>query len=139
MSQLAFFFYFFCNDTAPTEIYTLSLHDALPISRPHARARARMPAAHAGRRHPDPAEPVRDRKSTRLNSSHTIISHAAFCLKTERLHPDPARRGGEVRRRGPGLCAALRRAGDDLDLSQFFLRRRPPPDAAGPRFRPDAQ
>src|SRR3712207_7614794 len=90
---------FFFNDTATTEIYTLSLHDALPISRrrllrlpggvprlaraaPRVRARAvgrvlqeghRPPVAHlAGVRG--------DRKSTRLNSSHANISYAVFCL-----------------------------------------------------------
>src|ERR1039457_264865 len=68
---------FFFNDTATTEIYTLSLHDALPIWSPgccrhrttHARSWAAIfPAA-------------RDRKSTRLNSSHLVISYAVFCLK----------------------------------------------------------
>src|SRR5258708_30593702 len=74
------FFFFFFNDTATTEIYTLSLHDALPISCGAAarwpwwasRARARRP-----RRWPD-------RKSTRLNSSHQIISYAVFCLKKKK-------------------------------------------------------
>src|SRR2546426_10984347 len=71
---------FFFNDTATTEIYTLSLHDALPISgvssaggmagsRPRIN-RCRRPLAH-----------TRDRKSTRLNSSHLVISYAVFCLK----------------------------------------------------------
>src|SRR2546429_6444440 len=98
---------FFFNDTATTEIYTLSLHDALPISfflqrgaardrrlRPH-RDLAR-PDAHAARaaqarggREGDPRRrnqdrprrrDSRDRKSTRLNSSHGYISHAVFCL-----------------------------------------------------------
>src|SRR5471030_3369661 len=71
-----FFFFFFFNDTATTEIYTLSLHDALPISpappppclpRPMTRAHARQ-----------------DRKSTRLNSSHLGISYAVFCLKKKK-------------------------------------------------------
>src|SRR5258708_24956299 len=68
---------FFFNDTATTEIYTLSLHDALPISR---RARhgdgGRGGAVAQGARRRG-----RDRKSTRLNSSHQIISYAVFCLK----------------------------------------------------------
>src|SRR5256885_14692422 len=69
--------FFFFNDTATTEIYTLSLHDALPISagtRPGLCRRAQG-GAHApdGRR--------ADRKSTRLNSSHLVISYAVFCLK----------------------------------------------------------
>src|SRR5438132_4110078 len=68
---------FFFNDTATTEIYTLSLHDALPIS---TRSEA------AGRNHPPwgsarSSAGCRDRKSTRLNSSHTVISYAVFCLK----------------------------------------------------------
>src|SRR5215216_7798674 len=69
-----FVVFFFFNDTATTEIYTLSLHDALPISL-------------TGRDPLEPAPPAcsrsgqRDRKSTRLNSSHQIISYAVFCLK----------------------------------------------------------
>src|SRR5438132_4054926 len=70
---------FFFTATATTEIYTLSLHDALPISPP--RAGATRPAAPrrspAGERHGRRG----DRKSTRLNSSHTVISYAVFCLK----------------------------------------------------------
>src|SRR3712207_8345677 len=77
---------FFFNDTATTEIYTLSLHDALPIwrSAPAHRAPlareglARRPDRGARRRRLDPQ---RDRKSTRLNSSHANISYAVFCLK----------------------------------------------------------
>src|SRR5215211_9076693 len=73
------FFFFFFNDTATTEIYTLSLHDALPIS---SRSCASSPgsAAHPGR----PTACCRDRKSTRLNSSHTVISYAVFCLKKKK-------------------------------------------------------
>src|SRR3712207_8768657 len=100
----------FFNDTATTEIYTLSLHDALPISRclpvrlPYRlltrehRAQLRAPAhflgprLEPGRNEPAPGAlvddvdgvvtPVRaDRKSTRLNSSHANISYAVFCLK----------------------------------------------------------
>src|SRR5690348_17578127 len=69
---------FFFNAPAPTEIYTLSLHDALPISRIRLRAGAR-----GGRRGADrPRRRARvDRKSTRLNSSHPSISYAVFCLK----------------------------------------------------------
>src|SRR5258707_10364121 len=66
---------FFFNDTATTEIYTLSLHDALPISGSPAPAPARPPAPSSP--HPGAAH----RKSTRLNSSHANISHAVFCLK----------------------------------------------------------
>src|SRR5215216_7754380 len=73
-------FFFFFNDTATTEIYTLSLHDALPISQRRCRLR-RAPSLQLrrGRRLKRPS--VRDRKSTRLNSSHQIISYAVFCLK----------------------------------------------------------
>src|SRR5438552_18893054 len=78
-------FFFFFNDTATTEIYTLSLHDALPI------------CPRAARGDPGPGQrrqggvllppwrfPVSDRKSTRLNSSHQIISYAVFCLKKKK-------------------------------------------------------
>src|SRR2546428_7556939 len=75
------FFFFFFNDTATTEIYTLSLHDALPISdhaRPHGLVlRDVAPALPRGRRRAD-------RKSTRLNSSHDQISYAVFCLKKKK-------------------------------------------------------
>src|ERR1039457_7479154 len=74
VSMILFFFFF--NDTATTEIYTLSLHDALPIYH-----RRRPPTRHcrAGRR-----RPAGDRKSTRLNSSHLVISCAVFCLKKKK-------------------------------------------------------
>src|SRR2546430_4997071 len=80
-------FFFFFNDTATTEIYTLSLHDALPIS--------------AARRNPSDllnehechskvakgsGKLYRDRKSTRLNSSHSQISYAVFCLKKKKIY-----------------------------------------------------
>src|SRR5580700_10045057 len=72
--------FFFFNDTAPTEIYTLSLHDALPICR-----RDRRFGHAGGRRHHDSGRPPRrDRKSTRLNSSHVEISYAVFCLKKKK-------------------------------------------------------
>src|SRR2546422_9751620 len=87
-------YFFFFNDTATTEIYTLSLHDALPIShvcralRPHRAAvlpRARSTLPLSERRAPRGSRPSalrsRDRKSTRLNSSHGYISYAVFCLK----------------------------------------------------------
>src|SRR3712207_7589193 len=90
---------FFFNDTATTEIYTLSLHDALPIFR-CAAAGPRFPPASGARppgrtpngrspaiRPPPPsADPVlQDRKSTRLNSSHANISYAVFCLKKKQI------------------------------------------------------
>src|SRR5688572_32118911 len=70
-------FFFFFNDTATTEIYTLSLHDALPICPPNPSPPDPSPA---NRRSPH-RSPSRDRKSTRLNSSHSQISYAVFCLK----------------------------------------------------------
>src|SRR2546422_5220961 len=93
--------FFFFNDTATTEIYTLSLHDALPIlaggesgrSRPTAgegrRDRTGSAAARSSRRTaPGPRRGSgegRDRKSTRLNSSHGYISYAVFCLKKKKI------------------------------------------------------
>src|SRR5258708_31420875 len=75
--------FFFFNDTATTEIYTLSLHDALPISRTISLTFPRPPSRKS--RHKDSlALEVRDRKSTRLNSSHQIISYAVFCLKKKK-------------------------------------------------------
>src|SRR2546429_9450792 len=87
------YFFFFFNDTATTEIYTLSLHDALPILRRWAcpllipvcpilsvwhfiSMEARLTAT--------PNVVQRDRKSTRLNSSHGYISYAVFCLKKKK-------------------------------------------------------
>src|SRR6266508_732483 len=72
---------FFFNDTATTDIYTLSLHDALPIpAGPLPRRCPRLPAQLV--RPPRQTTPDhRDRKSTRLNSSHVAISYAVFCLK----------------------------------------------------------
>src|SRR2546421_2666266 len=89
-------FFFFFNDTATTEIYTLSLHDALPISRSAvggvnrgydagvsaiemANLMKRLPGLSKHR----PSR-KRDRKSTRLNSSHDQISYAVFCLKKKK-------------------------------------------------------
>src|SRR5579883_2363580 len=80
------FFFFFFNDTATTEIYTLSLHDALPIS-----ASPRAAAACACGRWRS-IRPGADRKSTRLNSSHVKSSYAVFCLKKKQKSPGcPAR------------------------------------------------
>src|SRR2546422_199400 len=82
--------FFFFNDTATTEIYTLSLHDALPISDPAAARRRSRPATAAWvGRDGAGARPARgpDRKSTRLNSSHGYISYAVFCLKKKRKVP----------------------------------------------------
>src|SRR5690349_23084938 len=94
--------FFFFNATAPTEIYTLSLHDALPISyQPGAaicregeegsemyiiqKGKVRVSKRFAGKTHVvsvlEKGDFFGDRKSTRLNSSHVEISYAVFCLK----------------------------------------------------------
>src|SRR5256885_16572859 len=86
------FFFFFFNDTATTEIYTLSLHDALPISAraavsavPRFRGRAARPHGEELRsRRVEIRRDGADRKSTRLNSSHLVISYAVFCLKKKK-------------------------------------------------------
>src|SRR5207302_11146558 len=89
------FFFFFFNHTPPTDTYTLSLHDALPICPPGYRPQFGLGLAHRlrvadailhaieggdGR----PATHRQDRKSTRLNSSHVKISYAVFCLKKKK-------------------------------------------------------
>src|SRR2546426_6967873 len=82
-----FFFFFFFNDTATTEIYTLSLHDALPISVGVAGAGVAVDERRHTRRHVQQAVAGvggEDRKSTRLNSSHLVISYAVFCLKKKK-------------------------------------------------------
>src|SRR5215471_21078052 len=71
-------FFFFFNDTATTEIYTLSLHDALPIFVQLLLHRRADPPLERGQ------GPDQDRKSTRLNSSHVEISYAVFCLKKKK-------------------------------------------------------
>src|SRR3712207_8076073 len=102
---------FFFNDTATTEIYTLSLHDALPISPAPLElglglvARELAPGAmgqrpqslgavghgldqeaHVAPRARDDHRPLVDRKSTHLNSSHANISYAVFCLKKKKIN-----------------------------------------------------
>src|SRR2546422_9122570 len=93
------FFFFFFNDTATTEIYTLSLHDALPISLrvggpftgialPVAVCIFEPPAMLEVERRAGIAPAgclCADRKSTRLNSSHGYISYAVFCLKKKKI------------------------------------------------------
>src|SRR5437763_16827613 len=74
------FFFFFFNDTATTEIYTLSLHDALPITAPFAPQSSWQIWLTDDQRFAE----RRDRKSTRLNSSHRCISYAVFCLKKKK-------------------------------------------------------
>src|SRR5258708_11953915 len=97
LSSTVQYCYFFFNDTATTEIYTLSLHDALPISRgspawPRRSGPLSAPAREfvqrefriAVRKWTTARRLRRDRKSTRLNSSHQIISYAVFCLKKKK-------------------------------------------------------
>src|SRR5256885_3560860 len=83
--------FFFFNDTATTEIYTLSLHDALPIC---GGGTSGVSAAGRGSRRrswwlappsEDQDKCAKDRKSTRLNSSHLVISYAVFCLKKKKI------------------------------------------------------
>src|SRR3712207_7689607 len=84
------FLFFFFNDTATTEIYTLSLHDALPISPRRTSTMIRL--AHMSDIHVTAPQLEwrtqdylnKDRKSTRLNSSHANISYAVFCLKKKK-------------------------------------------------------
>src|ERR1022692_2244049 len=96
---------FFFNDTATTEIYTLSLHDALPIYAEY---------AHDGLGAGDRAgilgilAVLPDRKSTRLNSSHLVISYAVFCLKKKRNRAAPRHTAGWPKGRGP---PSVKRAG----------------------------
>src|SRR3712207_7697100 len=99
MLSVLYFFFFFFNDTATTEIYTLSLHDALPICHQWLLGRdvptANLHLAHLLRRGQDGTEAEQvlaqlehqrvDRKSTRLNSSHANISYAVFCLKKKKI------------------------------------------------------
>src|SRR5574338_893365 len=88
--------FFFFNDTATTEIYTLSLHDALPIS-------GRIPQPGRGRsRRSARTSRSEDRKSTRLNSSHHGISYAVFCLKKKKSKQLRVANG--KMNAGDGLC-----------------------------------
>src|ERR1039457_5153788 len=101
--------FFFFNDTATTEIYTLSLHDALPIC-----LKPCPSSAGACSRLLAPSW-FRDRKSTRLNSSHLVISYAVFCLKkkegartqlsTSRLKNAVVSERAHGRRATPSVCS----------------------------------
>src|SRR2546426_1739541 len=103
MSSRSLFFFF--NDTATTEIYTLSLHDALPIwresiqqysfiadlfrfpnNRFYQQPADSLPAKLIAYEQPLHFARAIDRKSTRLNSSHLVISYAVFCLKKKKKH-----------------------------------------------------
>src|SRR5258708_22832255 len=83
------FSFFFFNDTATTEIYTLSLHDALPIFGGLAKEEPLMATSVRVTRCDIVLASPLDRKSTRLNSSHQIISYAVFCLKKKKIRYSP--------------------------------------------------
>src|SRR2546429_1438878 len=95
--------FFFFNDTATTEIYTLSLHDALPISDMTAICDAKRPTIVAGVMGSADSEvsPATDRKSTRLNSSHGYISYAVFCLKKKKFFPAPNKPANTISQLNP--------------------------------------
>src|SRR2546430_8960476 len=76
LSSVLFFFFFFFNDTATTEIYTFPTRRSSDLVSSRARPRPRRRCPHR--------RPPRDRKSTRLNSSHSQISYAVFCLKKKK-------------------------------------------------------
>src|SRR5207248_10569749 len=76
-----YLFLFFFNPTATAEIYTLSLHDALPICGRSAEHEVSLQSA---KNIIDAIDDILDRKSTRLNSSHRTISYAVFCLKKKK-------------------------------------------------------
>src|SRR6266699_3459300 len=123
---------FFFNDTATTEFYTLSLHDALPIF-------PRLADQLIDRRHRFAfilhclaVNPPEDRTSTRLNSSHVRISYAVFCLKTKKSLPPPFCALESLRKNAKSetifwyfSIMSLTRWG--LSRLLFFLRIRPPP------------
>src|SRR6266508_6491710 len=91
--------FFFFNDTATTEIYTLSLHDALPICPAGPPALPARAQRRSGSR--PPRGPARtDRKSTRLNSSHVAISYAVFCLKKKKRKTIALQREKKKRKNG---------------------------------------
>src|ERR1022692_701060 len=139
------FFFFFFNDTATTEIYTLSLHDALPIC--YVCECRTVDVAHRYR-----CNEI-DRKSTRLNSSHLVISYAVFCLKKKKrkLAMVPLLEGVAhlvlgllvVRKSGshPSTPAHVRNMGPRCPLSLagffFFFNDRAPPEIY-PLSLPDA-
>src|SRR5256885_5194103 len=107
MSNMSMYFFFFFNDTATTEIYTLSLHDALPIFAARQKivhgavSMVDMALKELAEKHVVQLDDERraamvsnlmvvlcgeDRKSTRLNSSHLVISYAVFCLKKKKSY-----------------------------------------------------
>src|SRR5260221_9790245 len=147
--HLPLFFFFFFNDTATTEIYTLSLHDALPIFQRDQQTLvlgARYQGGEINTRTTHsltgsvffpsitfpstnllvqpPSQDVGDRKSTRLNSSHTVISYAVFCLKKKKNShsTDPSFRKATVSSR-PALrsCGSIMAPGRRGDSLRRFI------------------
>src|SRR2546422_7043637 len=111
---MRFFSFFFFNDTATTEIYTLSLHDALPISLIKQAELESWPYAYwlcqlavCCSSYTRDFVLIPDRKSTRLNSSHGYISYAVFCLKKKKKNRLRVL-GPQARRRPPrDICESL--------------------------------
>src|SRR5205807_6913004 len=93
--RVSAFVFFFFADTATTEIYTLSLHDALPILPYKGSVISIVQQLTGGLRASmgycgcESVDAMQDRKSTRLNSSHLVISYAVFCLKKKKNHLKP--------------------------------------------------
>src|SRR6266851_1248512 len=125
-------FIFFFNDTATTEIYTLSLHDALPIFA--GLGRVDLADAH-GSGHQQQSD--EDRKSTRLNSSHITTSYAVFCLKKKNTRVRWGRRtpGATIHTRSVPVTwlepvevagASAERFSFIADRFFFLMVRRPP-------------
>src|ERR1035437_3991536 len=115
-------FFFFFNDTATTEIYTLSLHDALPISLRIIRRRTTT-RGHRPRPNQRTENSEGDRKSTRLNSSHANISYAVFC--SQKIQP--GRRSARAGKRRPyttSPCSTTTPGPKPL----VFLNDRAPPE-----------
>src|SRR5688572_30904846 len=103
---------FFFNDPATTEIYTLSLHDALPISfgvgvertfPVHSPILQKIEVVTRG----DVRRAKLDRKSTRLNSSHSQISYAVFCLKKKKKSTPAQPHSAQRRRRTPRAASEV--------------------------------
>src|SRR6202043_4049477 len=123
-----FIFFFFFNDTATTEIYTLSLHDALPIywavDAPIELRAMPLPSSWSSI----------DRKSTRLNSSHVAISYAVFCLKKKndndlvRRFPEPGETGAPRSVANEEFFTRLGQALVRLLETLFFFNVAPPPE-----------
>src|SRR5256885_13206062 len=99
-------FFFFFNDTATTEIYTLSLHDALPIYHAADQRADAEPDQRTGHGVAIAMVPI-DRKSTRLNSSHLVISYAVFCLKKKNCNGIDSRRLPTAHQRYPPIRSAV--------------------------------